>query len=399
MLAMDLKETAFVFAVCGNSRFINELSLALKALQRYSKACIYVVTDRRRNEVPVRWDNVWHVDTPEHLTDHEASIYLKTSLHRILPVGPRYCYLDSDIFAVSSAVDDVFSATDTPVSFAADSCRLHQFSPYATNCQCMQTNSAEREEINALLADAHRLTSGSQGGWSPIEYEYNAQRRVHRAFAYAAHLLMPRSTSQKGEAHHQLWPTFWYESRTQKLHKSKDEISFVERASAWRRDRRRQSWISPAGNDVFNLHCHHLVESIRDTFGICVAKSHWQHWNGGVFLFDLRAHAFLDAWHEKTIRIFGLPGWRTRDQGTLVATVWEYGLESQPLLPSRFNCILDPNRGATMVSMACDSLTTDAFLTTITPVMAHVISGVDDYTWDVWRWVSAHAFQEENVML
>jgi hypothetical protein len=130
-----------------------------------------------------------------------------------------------------------------------------------------------------------------------------------------------------------------------------------------------------------------------------VAKSHWQHWNGGVFLFDLRAHAFLDAWHEKTIRIFGLPGWRTRDQGTLVATVWEYGLESQPLLPSRFNCILDPNRGATMVSMACDSLTTDAFLTTITPVMAHVISGVDDYTWDVWRWVSAHAFEEENFML
>jgi hypothetical protein len=47
----------------------------------------------------------------------------------------------------------------------------------------------------------------------------------------------------------------------------------------------------------------------------------WQHWNGGVFLFDDSSVEFLSSWHEKTVmRIFDLPNWKTRDQGTLIAT-------------------------------------------------------------------------------
>lgn len=394
MIFNSLSDTVFVYAVCGTSQFINELSLSLSSLRRHSTADIVVVTDKRRNEIPIPYNNVLHVNTPDHLSNHQASIFLKTYLHRILPVGPRYCYLDSDIFAVSSSVDDIFSASTAPVIFAADSCRLNQFSPYATKCQCMETNSAERQEINTILAEAYKSCSGSHAGWSPVDYERNSKCLSVRALAYLEHRLTPRSISQVGETRHQVWKSFWFESRTQKLYEPNDVIRFVENSSDWRRDKRRQSWISPSGNDVFNLRCNHLIESVWSTFGIKIRQSCWQHWNGGVYLFDQRAHQFLDAWHDKTMHIFTLPGWRTRDQGTLIATVWEFGLENQTLLPSHFNCILDANQGATMVSEKGDKLTTDAFLTSIKPALAHVFNRVGDPSWDVWRWVDAHAFQQ-----
>lgn len=394
-MSYNLNKNAFVFSVCGRAKFIRELTLSLAALQRHSKTDIFVVTDNRRNEIPITWHNVLHVDTPENFNHHQASIYLKTSLHRILPAGPRYCYLDSDIFAVASTVDDIFSAASTPVSFAADLSLLHQFSPYAVNCQCMQKNATEREEIQAFLKQAYHLFSNHKAGWQRTDYEQNAKRRLVRAAAYLSNRLLPRSASQRGEPRQRIWSSFWYESKNETLHTSRDIVRFIESSSAWRRDKRRQSWISPTGNDVYHLRCNHLIESIWNTFFIHIGQSSWQHWNGGVFLFDQRAHAFLDAWHNKTMHIFNLPDWRTRDQGTLVATVWEFGLQDQPVLPGRFNCILDANSGATMISTAGDYLTTDAFLTTTAPVLAHVLSRVGDSSWDVWRWVHAHAFQDE----
>lgn len=393
MLDSGIRQRTFVYAVCGEARFINELSLSLHALRLNSKASIIVVTDKNRNEIEIPWSNVLHVDTPTHFNNHEASIHLKTSLHRILPRGPRYCYLDSDVFAMSQAVDNIFYATTSAVSFAADLSSLHQFSPYAVNCGCMQENATERRQINELLAQAYQFVSGSRGGWSPSDYERNAKGRITRAKAYITERLTPRSASQMGESRNDIWSAFWYESNAQRLHQCNHAIRFVEKSSRWRRDRRRQSWISPSGNDVFNPRCNHLVEAIQNTFDIHVSQACWRHWNGGVFVFDHRAEAFLDAWHEKTIRIFDLPVWRTRDQGTLVATVWEFGLQDQPLLPTHYNCILDANRGSTMVGSDGGSLTTDAFLTTIRPTLAHVISRVGDSSWDVWRWVHAHAFQ------
>jgi hypothetical protein len=46
-----------------------------------------------------------------------------------------------------------------------------------------------------------------------------------------------------------------------------------------------------------------------------------------------------------TSRIFGDPFWKTRDQGTLIATAWKHGLERQPTLDRNFNYIVDPMRG------------------------------------------------------
>jgi hypothetical protein len=84
-----------------------------------------------------------------------------------------------------------------------------------------------------------------------------------------------------------------------------------------------------------------LREAIGQKFDIEVSDRNWQHWNGGVFLFDNESAAFLDTWHELTRSAFEDPFWKTRDQGTLVASAWLHGLEHQATLDRRFNYIVD----------------------------------------------------------
>jgi hypothetical protein len=90
--------------------------------------------------------------------------------------------------------------------------------------------------------------------------------------------------------------------------------------------------------------CGHLRQRIQEKFGVHVADANWQHWNGGVFLFDGESTDFLDTWHEYTRAIFHDPLWKTRDQGTLVAAAWRYGLQDQATLDRNFNRIVDPMR-------------------------------------------------------
>jgi hypothetical protein len=88
-----------------------------------------------------------------------------------------------------------------------------------------------------------------------------------------------------------------------------------------------------------------LREALVSTFGIDIARPHWPLWNGGVFLFDGESEEFLTTWHRMSRRIMDDPYWRTRDQGTLAGAAWDFGLQDQPVLPQRFNFIVDCMRG------------------------------------------------------
>lgn len=50
-------------------------------------------------------------------------------------------------------------------------------------------------------------------------------------------------------------------------------------------------------------HCNHLSVYISQNYVINIPDN-WQHWNGGVFLFDDSSAGFLDYWHEKAIAEF-----------------------------------------------------------------------------------------------
>ena len=148
---MSVENNKFVFVVCGAQQHINTLHFSLEALKQFTSFEILVVTDQSRNEVPVKHSQLFNVSTPAHLNNHQAAIYLKTGLHNFLPKGFNYCYLDTDVVALSKEVDDVFNQSKGAVTFAADHCSLRQFSPHAVNCGCAEKNQHDRHQIEALL--------------------------------------------------------------------------------------------------------------------------------------------------------------------------------------------------------------------------------------------------------
>ena len=244
---MSARKNLFAFVIVGDSQ-VPRLNHSLRFLKRFSRQDIVVVASRCN--ATIHHEQVLRLPVDEHFDDHQASILLKTNLHRVLGNPPAACcYLDSDVVAVDPRADHIFARKRGPVTFAADHTRLARFSRFAVRCACV-----------------------------------------------------------KGE-------------------------------------------------------CDHLRESILAKFAIEVNDPNWQHWNGGVYLFDSESTDFLDTWHNFTRAIFDDPGWKTRDQGTLVATVWKFGLESQPTLDRKFNCIVDPmwrvadsaRAGTTPSSYAVDS--------------------------------------------
>jgi 4-hydroxybenzoate polyprenyltransferase len=133
----------FVFVVCGPISHLLTLRTAVHHLRPITRAEIWVLTDPARNEQVIDIEGVDHVvdvATPEHLDHHQASIWLKTSVHRHLPPG-EWCYLDSDIIATVPGVEGVFAERRGPVAFASDVTirenSVDRFSPWAMTCECL----------------------------------------------------------------------------------------------------------------------------------------------------------------------------------------------------------------------------------------------------------------------
>lgn len=132
----------WVFVVCGPEFHVRTLETSVRHLRPLTHLEIWVVTDRARNVRPIHVegiDRVVEVTTPPHFDDHQASIWLKTGLHRHLPVG-EWCYLDSDIIAVRPGMERIFDHPRDVVAFAsdlpiADNC-VDRFSPWAMTCAC-----------------------------------------------------------------------------------------------------------------------------------------------------------------------------------------------------------------------------------------------------------------------
>ncbi|HKV41108.1 MAG TPA: hypothetical protein VJX67_18015 [Blastocatellia bacterium] len=222
-------QNLFVYALCGDSHagFVNT---SLRFLKAFTNADVLVVASRCAADI--RHDQVVRIEVDNRYDDHQASILLKTNLHRLVgDRAGRCCYLDTDVVAVDSRIDSIFELKSGPVTFAADHGRMSGFSRWAVRCPCL------------------------------------------------------------------------------------------------------------AGD------CDHLRQAIMSKFGVEVAEANWQHWNGGVFLFDSQSAGFMDTWHKYTLAIFDDRGWKTRDQGTLIATVWRQGLQYQPVLPRVYNYIVDAKHG------------------------------------------------------
>ncbi len=262
-----IAENIFVFVVCGNRLHIDTLHFSLHALKQFSKNEIIVVTDAARNETPVQHPRIIDIKTPKHLNHHQASIYLKTGLHQFLPVENNYCYLDTDVVALSNSVDKIFGYFTSPVTFCTDHCRINTFSPSAVNCSCQQLFEKDNETL------AHYLKEFDEQVLLQINYIDKCIKEVNEAVAqtkkmrwkYALRTLsyyLPSSYYRLNSAYKLNKKTgHWYDSKNNLLwYAHKDNIRYTEEKTGFRFNRDTKEWFRSNGDSLGILTCNHLIE-------------------------------------------------------------------------------------------------------------------------------------------
>jgi hypothetical protein len=168
----------------------------------------------------------------------------------------------------------------------------------------------------------------------------------------------------------------------------------VEKEGSFWYDLSTDIWFDTNDRPVSLKACDHLKQAIAESFSIEVKDPTWQHWNGGVFLFNSESVEFLETWHRLTLNAFNLPYWKTRDQGTLIATVWKFGLQNHPELPVEFNFIADYYHPTmTYEGEFGFKLRADAPL--IFPSFIHIYHNWGNENWNLWRDVSKLVTQSE----
>ncbi|MEM7104572.1 MAG: hypothetical protein AAF502_15655 [Bacteroidota bacterium] len=404
----------FVFVVCGSKGHIHSLQLALRYLSYFSSNEIIVLTDEFRNEIPIKWKNVINIKTPSSLSNHQASIYLKTGLHKFLDPKFQYCYLDSDVLAISSNVDKIFSMNAGPVTFSTDHCKMDRFSPAAVINPQMEL---DYESGSKIIRDLYfewkstyqnsikfykRIDEYSKYAFNEIndqkfgvfrdyiyryfvmaqlimfdprfKIKYN-QRRVVFSIKYLCSLIvffglkwlinrefrfMPLNSEshlvKKGNSKNVLhflksiksygyefnfFQQKWKDQAGNEIDKESLTWEYFHENRGYYFDLENDKWSTKEGQLIVEERSDLLRQRIREKFGVNVSNPQWQHWNGGVFLFDNSSHEFLDTWHNYTMEIFKDEKWRVRDQGTLIATAWKHGLQDNPTLPIGMNFLAD----------------------------------------------------------
>jgi hypothetical protein len=381
---------AFVFVVCGSREHIDALHYSLRALQKFSSNEILVVTDSARNEVAVRHDMVVDVTTPKSLSNHQASIYLKTSVHHYLPAGRTYCYLDTDVVALNEKVDEIFGHFIPPIIFAKDHCLMDRFSPSAIKCGCDARYAGWQVDLNSLFAKYKKLIRKPENKLLKevlLQRFEEIKKNKWKYFLLSIRFNLSRTcfkldddfTLNKEDKvwHHSNGDPVLYERSVQSV----EEI--IESTTIYRYMHEQDVWTVDQQN-VFDCRCNHLQEQIEKAFAIRVTEPEWEHWNGGVFLFNELSHSFLDEWHNKTVHIFGLPEWKTRDQGTLIATAWQFGLQNHTTLPTRFNLIADYDHRH-MNHLGDLKFTFENSAEVEEPDFIHVYHHWGDKNWGVWK--------------
>lgn len=384
-----MPENIFVFVVCGAREHIETLHFSLRYLRKYSAHQIWVLTDLKRNETEIVHEHVIHADTPEKYDHHEASIYLKTGIHRFLPKGNHYCYLDTDVIALAPEADAIFNEFIAPIRFAPDHCRMNKFSPSAVRCGCSEQWETKRSSFMQLLEKYNRLKT---------DPEILAKRARLEAYFENVRASVIRKTLSSIRYHlsgKQFWlnDEFYFDKQARAWKDTSGQVIIYEsdireiaRESGYIYDEAKQDWKDEHGHYVWEEVCNHLKEKIYQAFGIAIQDGTWQHWNGGVFLFNDSSHPFLEAWHTKTMHIFGLSDWKTRDQGTLIATVWEFGLQDHPVLDKRWNFLADYNNEAIHFDPN-GQFTDDDWAHAFQVNLLHVYHHFGDASWDLWNYV------------
>jgi len=386
----------FVFVVCGGKEHIEELNFSLKFLRHFSKNEIIVLTDSKRNEIDIEHNNIVQVKTPIEFDNHQASIYIKTGMNKHLPSGHLYCYLDGDIVAINDNVDNIFQFYKTPISFAKDHCVINEFSPHAMNCQCVEENLKEEDNFNAKLSalfgkinltDSHIKKQTEELLSIFVKYRRNPIKHLFKNTKYLLQrYVLPIESFIFNNYKFQKKNKCWYNNNNEII---LFDYPYYEKklwgTAGIRFNKEENTWENKEGKKYeFKAPvCDHLTEYLKKEYKVNIPKD-WQHWNGGVFLFDDSSADFLDYWHEQTIKEFLNPYTKTRDQGTLALTVWKFGLQNHPNIPKEFNWITEYANNE-IIWDRIKGYTYDGFKTLFRPNLLHIYHEWGNNDWSIWN--------------
>ena len=138
--------TRFVLIGCGD-RYVTRINRALHFLKKATRTEIVVL--RARSGIIVDHDQVVECLPPAQFTNSEASVAMKTNVHRLMGDAPGYsCYLDSDVIPVRPLIDQIFQHHRGEVSFAKDHVNIDRLSRYVVPCLCAKDRCSHlRQEI------------------------------------------------------------------------------------------------------------------------------------------------------------------------------------------------------------------------------------------------------------
>jgi hypothetical protein len=386
-------DRAYVFVVCGAAAHIETLHFSLEFLKLRTALPIYVVTDASRNEVQIAHDLVIDVQTPSIYTDHQAAIYLKTGVHRFLPTGKRYVYLDTDILAISTDIDAVFDQFTSPIIFAPDHCVVEDFSAYAVNCSCLERWQQDWQRYHTAFEalDQNKnlqLSSSQEQEKQALQDLFFALKTkpIQRIISALRYLITPRyfQLNQRFvfDKKRRVWQT---NSGAILLHETPNKA--IAKQAKLKYNSLLRTWKTGSGKPLWEAKCTHLQDALQQKFSCPTIPKRWQHWNGGLFIFEDQSKAFLDRWHEWSVALFDDPKFKTRDQGTLIATVWSLGLQDQATLHPKWNFLLDYHSQEIRFAAADGqfSLKNGPYFS---PVFVHVYHHWNDQNWHLWRWLT-----------
>lgn len=393
-MIIDKIKNVFVFVVCGSSEHIRTLNFSLRYLNYFSKNKIIVVTDLLRNESEIFHKDILNVKTPETYNHHQASIFLKTSLHKILPSGNNYCYLDTDVIAISPEVDSVFDQYSSPITFAEDHCTMNKFSPHAVNCGCIDIHLAAIKRLNELFEelDLNSKIKDKKLRLKGDELKKSLELIRKSSIAYLKETVRFYFSGNiyqfKADNYYNKNKKYWTDAEGKVIMYDQENVEKrIEDVSGLVWKQKENTWETKEGNNIYESKCRHLKEAIFNKFNIEIKGEDYQHWNGGVFLFNDQSFDFLELWHKNTIRIFEDSFWKTRDQGTLIATAWEFGLQNHKVLPRQFNFIADYNNPDLKYDAKELFFTDSSSSKNYYPFFIHVYHHFGEKGWNVWDYI------------
>lgn len=344
----------YVFAVCGESKYLRQCEDAVMRLGNFSSLPIYIITDVKRNDSKITAEaKIIEVETPGDLNHHQASIYLKTSLPHFLPVQTSsYCYLDSDVFAVSDKADTIFDCEHEGIGFAQDLYTVNEFSAYVFNDGFLEKRLAENQEVVSLISKLEALhhhfkeKQQSPEGKKLEAFLSTVKKDPFRNLLPLSNYLFARAFKFEKQ---KIRDDLYYKSAAKAwVDKNENEILFdypsrinkLLSSSPYKFDKKKGSWLNPKGEKVFSMKHPKLREWLTQQTNRQFSGEE-RLLNGGVFVFDQRAIPFFNTWHDEVMKQLPDNSFRNRDQAALFLAAQKYpGLIGKPL-DSCYNFLVD----------------------------------------------------------